>query len=110
MAPVMAMAAIAAVSARRMRGPRVTGCQAWAVKRSISSGVQPPSGPMASAMFWSSAGANAGVSPLRCASVEMTADSEGASVEMTAVGDGLALVGLRDDVAAGVVVLKAVSA
>ena len=41
------MAAMAAVSARRMRGPRVTGCQACSVKRDISSGVQPPSGPIA---------------------------------------------------------------
>jgi hypothetical protein len=45
----MAMAAMAAVSARRMRGPRVTGVQAWVVNAAISSGVQPPSGPMASA-------------------------------------------------------------
>ena len=48
-ADTMAMAAIAAVSARRMRGPRVTAVQWWAVKRAISSGVQPPSGPMARA-------------------------------------------------------------
>ena len=44
------MAAMAAVSARRMRGPSVTGCQLCWVKREISSGVQPPSGPMA--MAW----------------------------------------------------------
>ena len=43
------MAAIAAVSARRMRGPRVTGCHWYWVKREISSGVQPPSGPIAMA-------------------------------------------------------------
>ena len=40
---------MAAVSARRMRGPRVTWVHAWVVKRDISSGVQPPSGPMARA-------------------------------------------------------------
>ena len=45
----MAMAAMAAVSARRMRGPRVTDCHWCWVKRDISSGVQPPSGPMARA-------------------------------------------------------------
>jgi len=44
---VIAIAAMAAVSARRIRGPSVTGCQVCSVKRKISSGVQPPSGPMA---------------------------------------------------------------
>ncbi len=57
----MAMAAMAAVSARRMRGPRVTDCHWCWVKREISSGVQPPSGPMAKAwvildVVWLSAG------------------------------------------------------
>ncbi len=56
------MAAMAAVSARRMRGPRVTGCHWCWVKRDISSGVQPPSGPMARAWvirlggFWLTVG------------------------------------------------------
>lgn len=77
------MAAMAAVSARRMRGPRVTGCHWWSRKSCNSSGVQPPSGPMARAwVVWRKA--NTGVSPLRCAAVEMTA-VWGASVEMTAV-------------------------
>lgn len=75
------MAAMAAVSARRMRGPRVTGCHWWSRKSCNSSGVQPPSGPMARAwVVWGKA--NTGVSPLRCAAVEMTVFC-GAAVEMT---------------------------
>ena len=49
MEEAIAVAATAAVSARRMRGPRVTECQVWSAKSWSSSGVQPPSGPMATA-------------------------------------------------------------
>ena len=47
----MASPAMAAVSARRMRVPKVTCCQLWLVKSCISSAVQPPSGPTARAML-----------------------------------------------------------
>ena len=43
----METAAIAAVSARRMRGPRLIGFHPWLAKRVSSSGVHPPSGPIA---------------------------------------------------------------
>jgi len=45
--PITASAAMAAVSARRMRGPSDTACQPMASKSASSSGAHPPSGPIA---------------------------------------------------------------
>src|SRR5665213_1396749 len=49
-----------------MRGPRVTGRQPWSAKSCISSGVQPPSGPMARAVSCSCRAARAAAMVFCC--------------------------------------------
>ena len=72
---VTAAAATAAVSARRMRRPSVTGCAPISFSAAISSAVMPPSGPTTRPMLRAS-----GAAAKACFSVFSRASSQGTRI------------------------------